>query len=266
MSEDGESVSRETASRIETPEAEVVDPITSGRSLSPTSSARSSQCGVSLDPEGMVSPGEGLATASAAASTSHRLDKRYTALSVGEARGLAEYIPELPRFSLRGRTRGEERRLSTDAQGLVSLEDEMEIALAVDEDAMVEYVYVADASMSIEMPTGTIQDLPPPPTTQAELLRPPVRKTFGILQRVEVDSLFDVGCFVPVNRENVPKGRKIVTSKWVQTYKGDGQGYCVKTKSRLVAKVFSQAVGVDGFFFISNTAHELQRCHPARVH
>ncbi|CAM9440308.1 unnamed protein product, partial [Ascophyllum nodosum] len=54
-----------------------------------------------------------------------------------------------------------------------------------------------------------------------------------------------VGCFAPVDRVKVPKGRNIVASKWVHTYKGDEQGYCVKTKSRLVAKGFSQVAGVD---------------------
>ncbi|CAM9153469.1 unnamed protein product, partial [Ascophyllum nodosum] len=42
-----------------------------------------------------------------------------------------------------------------------------------------------------------------------------------------------------------PKGRTIVASKWVHTYKGDEQAYCVKTKSRLVAKGFSPVAGVD---------------------
>ena len=96
--------------------------------------------------------GESLADASAAASTSHGPDERYTALDAGEAKRLAEYIPGPPRFSLRGRTRGEERRLTTDAQGLVSLEDELEIAQAVEEEAMFEEAYMADAGVSIDMP------------------------------------------------------------------------------------------------------------------
>ena len=50
---------------------------------------------------------------------------------------------------------------------------------------------------------------------------------------------------MPVDGEKVPKGRKIVASKWVHTYKGDEEGYCVKTKSRLVTKGFSQMAGVD---------------------
>ena len=68
---------------------------------------------------------------------------------------------------------------------------------------------------------------------------------FELSQRVEIKGLLDVGCFAPVDRVKVPKGRNIVASKWVHTYKGDEQGYCVKTKSRLVAKGFSQVAGVD---------------------
>ena len=119
-----------TRSVIETPEAEAAASITLGRAPTPSPRARGSQCGVSIDPEGMT-PGEGLADASAAASTSHGPNKRYTAPSAGEAKRLGEYIPGLPRFSLRGRTRGEERRLTTDAEGLVSLEDELQIEQAV---------------------------------------------------------------------------------------------------------------------------------------
>ena len=160
-----------------------------------------------------------------------------------------EYIPGPPRFSLRGRTRGEERRLTTDAQSLVSLEDELEIAQAVEEEAMPEEAYMADAGVSIEMPRGKFQNLPPPPTTQAELLRSPFRKAFELSQGVEIEDILDVGCFAPVDGDKIPKGRKIVASKWVHTYKGDSKGdskgHCVKTKSRLVAKGFSQAAGVD---------------------
>ena len=34
-------------------------------------------------------------------------------------------------------------------------------------------------------------------------------------------------------------------SKWVHTFKGDELGNCVKTKSRLVAKIFSQIANID---------------------
>ena len=70
-------------------------------------------------------------------------------------------------------------------------------------------------------------------------------KEFELSQCVEIEGLLDVGCFAPVDGEKIIKGRKIVASKWVHTYKGDGKGYCVKTKSRLVAKGFSQVAGVD---------------------
>ena len=91
-SEDKGSVSEGTRSVIETPEAEAAAPIISGRTPTPTPRARGSQCGVSINPEGMT-PGESLADASAVASTSHGPDKRNTALSAGEAKRLAEYIP-----------------------------------------------------------------------------------------------------------------------------------------------------------------------------
>ena len=110
---------------------------------------------------------------------------------------------------------------------------------------MLEEAYMADAGVSIELPTGNIQDLPSPPTTQAELLRSPFRKAFELSQRVEIKGLLDVGYSRPVGGEKVPKGRKIVASKWVHTYKGDEQEYCVKTRSRLGANGFSQMAGVD---------------------
>ena len=238
-------MSGETAGEIGTPEAEVAAPITSGRAPTPTLRARDSQCRVSVDSEGMMSPDEGLADASAATSTSHGPDKRCTTLSAGEAKRLAEYIPGLPRFSLRGHTGGEKRRPCTDARGLVSFGDELETALAVEEEAMLEDAYVVDAGVSIEMPKQKSQDLPPPPATQAEVLRSPFRKAFELSQCVEINSLLEVGCFAPIDGEKVLKGRNIIDLKQMHTYNGDEQGYCVKTKSRLVAKGFSQVAGVD---------------------
>ena len=46
-------------------------------------------------------------------------------------------------------------------------------------------------------------------------------------------------------KKYVPKSRKIVGSKWVHTFKGDELSNCVKTKSRLVAKGFSQIANID---------------------
>ena len=120
VSEDGESESGETTSKVETPEAKAAAPITSRWTSSSTSSAASSKCGIFLDPEDMASSGEGLVIASAAGSTCHGPDKRYTDLSADEVKRLAEYIPGPPLSNLRGRTRGESRKLSTGAQGLES--------------------------------------------------------------------------------------------------------------------------------------------------
>ena len=108
-------------------EAEAAPLMTSGRAPTPTPRARGGECGVSIDPEGMT-PGEGLANALGATSTSHGPHKRYNALNAGEAKRHADYIPGPSCFSLRGRTCGGERRLNTDALGLVSLEDELDIA------------------------------------------------------------------------------------------------------------------------------------------
>ena len=81
-----------------------------------------------------------------------------------------------------------------------------------------------DIDASVERPTGKMQELPPPPTTQEEVRRSPFRETFEHSQKVELNGLLDVGCFKVVYGEDVPKGRKVVGSHWVHTYKGDGHG------------------------------------------
>ena len=43
----------------------------------------------------------------------------------------------------------------------------------------------------------------------------------------------------------VPRGRNIVGSRWVHSYKGDELGNYDKTKSRMVAKEFTQIPNVD---------------------
>ena len=75
--------------------------------------------------------------------------------------------------------------------------------------------------------------------------RSPFRKVFEHFQKAEVNELLAVGCFKVVDEKDVPKDRKVVGSRWVHTYKSDGHGNCLKTKSRVVAKGFTQVQDVD---------------------
>ena len=93
-----------------------------------------------------------------------------------------------------------------------------------------------DIDASVEMPTGKIQDLPPPPTTQEEVRRSPFRKAFEHSQKVELNGLLAVGCFKVVDEKDMPKGRKVVGSRWVHTYKGDGHGNCLKQNPEWLRK------------------------------
>ena len=69
-----------------------------------------------------------------------------------------------------------------------------------------------DIEASVEIPTGKMQDLPPPPTTQEEVRRSPFREAFEHSQKVELNGLLAVGRFESVNEKNVLKGRKVVGS------------------------------------------------------
>ena len=86
---------------------------------------------------------------------------------------------------LEGRTSGEERyRLAAAPLGLTSVEDELKIALCVEEEAILKDVFMVDREASVEMPSGKFKDLPPPPTTQAEVERSPFRKVFEYFQKI----------------------------------------------------------------------------------
>ena len=50
-----------------------------------------------------------------------------------------------------------------------------------------------DIEAFVEMPTGKMQDLPPPPTTQEEVRRSPFRKAFEHSQKVELNGMLAVG-------------------------------------------------------------------------
>lgn len=62
------------------------------------------------------------------------------------------------RFYCRGRTRGNERRLTINQQSLACIEYGLGIALYLEEEATQEEVLTADAGMSIELSKGNIQD------------------------------------------------------------------------------------------------------------
>ena len=125
------------------------------------------------------------------------------------------------------------------------MENELDTALHIEEVNTLEQALQVDFEASVEMPTGKMQDLQSPPTAQEEMHRSPFRKMFQPSEKVELNGLLDVGCFQVVDEKDAPKGRKVVGSRWVRTYKGDGHGSCSKTKSRGVAKGFTQVQYVD---------------------
>ena len=125
------------------------------------------------------------------------------------------------------------------------MENELDTALHIEEVNTLEQALQVDFKASVEMPTGKMQDLQSPPTAQEEMHRSPFRKMFQPSEKVELNGLLDVGCFQVVDEKDAPKGRKVVGSRWVRTYKGDGYGSCSKTKSRGVAKGFTQVQYVD---------------------
>ena len=141
--------------------------------------------------------------------------KRLAILPAAESRRLAEYIPRPQRpKTLEGLTGGEERRRRAVASlGMMFVKDELNIALRAEEEAILENAFMVDRETSVKMPSGDVNNLPPPPTTQAEVERPPIRKTFEYSQNVELNVLLGVGCFKVIVMKTVPRGRKIVGSR-----------------------------------------------------
>ena len=69
-----------------------------------------------------------------------------------------------------------------------------------------------DIEASVEMPTGKMQDLPPPPTTQEGMRRSPFRKAFEQSLKVELNGLLGIRCFMFLDERDVPKGREVLGS------------------------------------------------------
>ena len=93
--------------------------------------------------------------------------KQSAVLPTAKSRRLTEYIPGPQRpKTLEGLTGGEERRRPAVALlGIMSVKDELIIALCAEEEAILEDAFMVDCEASVEMPSGDINNLLPPPTT-----------------------------------------------------------------------------------------------------
>ena len=98
------------------------------------------------------------------------------------------------------------------------MENELDTALHIEGENALEQALQVDFEASVEMPTGKMQDLQPPPTAQEEVHRSSFRKMFQHSEKVELNGLLDVGCFQAVDEKVAPKGRKVVGSRCVRTY------------------------------------------------
>ena len=96
---------------------------------------------------------------------------------------------------------------------MISVKDKLNITLCAEKEAILEDAFMMDHEASVEMPSGDVNNLPPPPTTQAEVERPPARKAFKYSQNVELNGLLGVGCFKVIDMKAVPRGRNIVGSR-----------------------------------------------------
>ena len=89
-------------------------------------------------------------------------------------------------------------------QAWYPVEDKLDIALRVEEENTLEQALQVNIEASVEMPTGKMQDLLPPPTTQEEVRRSPSRKAFERSQKVELNGFLDVGCSRVMDEKDVP--------------------------------------------------------------
>ena len=140
---DAESESSGEGIEMVTSEADDIEeesaPLVSGRVVSSTSRAGSSV------------HSEGLADAPATSDNfSHGPDQQLAALRAGEAKRLAEHILGPLRTTIfKGRTRAEERRSKNTAQTSLISEDELDIALHVEEKNTLEQALQVDVEASV---------------------------------------------------------------------------------------------------------------------
>ena len=137
---------------------------TSGRvTLPPDARGLSAQSGVSLE---SLSNSSATSTANGNCRASSDCDmndagKQSAVLSAAESRRRTENIPgpQHPK-NLEGRTRcAERRRLAVAPLGLMSVENELNIALCVEEEAILENAFMVDREASVDMSSGKVKDL-----------------------------------------------------------------------------------------------------------
>lgn len=98
---------------------------------------------------------EGFDTAPTSGSPSSVPNKQYAPLHVDEPRQLSEYIPGPRRSPLRGCTRGDDRRFLNVRESLTCFDKELKAVFGVQDEVTVEEALMANARVSIEMPTKT---------------------------------------------------------------------------------------------------------------
>ena len=109
------------------------------------------------------------------------------------------------------------------------VEDEVNVALCVEEEAILEDAFMVGRKVSVEMRSGKVKDLPPPPITRVEVERSPFRKAFECSQKVELNGMLGVGCFKMIYMNAVPREMNIVESRWAHSCKCDEWGNNVKS-------------------------------------
>lgn len=80
------------------------------------------------------------------------------------------------------------------------------------------------------------------PNSYAEVLKSPERDLWLAAMGSEYGSLMEMQTWILVKR---PRGRNIISCKWIFRVKKDGSGKIIKYKARLVARGFSQVEGED---------------------
>ena len=82
------------------------------------------------------------------------------------------------------------------------------------------------------------------PTTYKQAMNGPQRKEWDAAMKEELKSMSENQVFGPAIK-SLPKGRKGISSRWLFVIKRDERGILLRYKARLVARGFTQRVGID---------------------